>query len=613
MAGFRFLSPLEKTSPPFLGCPSGSPSPNSMLRLLLSAQASAARLSGLLLLPPVQPCCLGPSKWGDQPPGGGLHAGPVQGLQRLLEQARSPGELLRWLGQNPTKVRAHHYPVALRRLGQLLGSQPRPPPVEQATLQDLSQLIIRNCPSFDIHTIHVCLHLAVLLGFPSDGPLMCALEQERRFRLPPKPPPTLQPVLHGGQRLEAALSCPHFLRRPRQHLIRSLAEARPEELTPHVMVLLAQHLARHRLREPQLLEAIAHFLVVQEAQLSSKVVQKLVLPFGRLNYLPLEQQFMPCLERILAREAGVAPLATVNILMSLCQLRCLPFRALHFVFSPGFINHISGTPHAFIVRRYLSLLDTAVELELPGYRGPRLPRRQQVPIFPQPLITDRARCKYSHKDIVAEGLRQLLGEEKYRQDLTVPPGYCTDFLLCVSSSGAVLPVRTQDPFLPYPPRSCPQGQAASQSTTHDPAQRVVLMLRERWHFCRDGQVLLGSRALRERHLGLMGYQLLPMRVSTTMRRGTVRMRMKGKAREAAVDMTAQSRAKQSSCRAVNRCIRRVRTWEGTRQVSRGFSLVPWRAIWACHLQKTDSPFSLHGGGSRGGYAFEGLTKAGSAD
>ncbi|XP_036720121.1 fas-activated serine/threonine kinase isoform X2 [Balaenoptera ricei] len=478
-----------------------SPSPNSMLRVLLSAQASSARLSGLLLLSPVQPYCLGPSKWGDRPPGGAPHAGPVQGLQRLLEQARSPGELLRWLGQNPTKVRAHHYPVALRRLGQLLGSQPRPPPVEQATLQDLSQLIIRNCPSFDIHTIHVCLHLAVLLGFPSDGPLVCALEQEQRFRLPPKPPRPLQPVLRGGLRLEAALSCPRVQRHPQQHLIRSLAEARPEDLTPHVMVLLAQHLARHRLREPQLLEAIAHFLVAQEAQLNSKVVQKLVLPFGRLNYLPLEQQFMPCLERILAREAGVAPLATVNILMSLCQLRCLPFRALHFVFSPGFISHISGTPHALIVRRYLSLLDTAVELELPGYRGPRLPRRQQVPIFPQPLITDRARC--NHKDIVAEGLRQLLGEEKYRQDLTVPPGYCTDFLLCVSSSGAVLPVRTQDPFLPYPPRSCPY-------TTRDPAQRVVLMLRERWHFCRDGRVLLGSRALRERHLGLMGYQLLPL-------------------------------------------------------------------------------------------------------
>ncbi|KAL1768111.1 fas-activated serine/threonine kinase isoform X1 [Sigmodon hispidus] len=485
---------------------SWSPSPTSMLRILLSAQTSPARLSGLLLIPPVQPCCLGSSKSGDRPFGGGS----VQGLQRLLEQARSPGELLRWLSQNPTKVRAHHYPVALRRLAQLLVSQPRPCPVEQATLQDLSQLIIRNCPSFDVHTIHVCLHLAILLGFPSDGPLLCALEQERRSRLPPKPPSPHQPPLHGGQRLETALSCPHFLRYPRQHLIRSLAEARPEELTPHVMVLLAQHLARHRLREPQLLEAIAHFLVVEEAQLNSKVVQKLVLPFGRLNYLPLEQQFMPCLERILAREAGVAPLATVNILMSLCHLQCLPFRALQLVFSPSFISHINGTPPSLIVRRYLSLLDTAVELEIPGYQGPRLPHRHRVPIFPQPLITDRARCRYSHKDMVAEGLRQLLGEEKYHRDLTVPPGYCTDFLLCVGSSGAVLPVRTQDPFLPYPPRSCQQEQANPNPTTQDSPQRVVLMLRERWHFCRDGRVLLGSRALRERHLGLMGYQLLPL-------------------------------------------------------------------------------------------------------
>ncbi|XP_063106823.1 fas-activated serine/threonine kinase isoform X2 [Cavia porcellus] len=100
---------------------------------------------------------------------------------------------------------------------------------------------------------------------------------------------------------------------------------------------------------------------------------------------------------ILAWEAGVAPLATVNIWMSLCQLQCLPFRVLHFVFSPGFMNRIS-----------------VVELELPGYQGPHLPQRQQVPIFPQPLITDRVHCKYSHKDIVAEGLWQLLGE--------VPPG-----------------------------------------------------------------------------------------------------------------------------------------------------------------------------------------------
>ena len=185
------------------------------------------------------------------------------------------------------------------------------------------------------------------------------------------------------------------------------------------------------------------------AALPPQAVQKLILPFGRLNYFPLEQQFMPCLERILAREAGVSPLATVNILMSLCQLQCLPFRALHFVFSPGFINHISGaktgrdpegwwagesgvgicspaslsplptgTPHALIVRRYLSLLDAAVELELPGYRGPRLPRRLQVPIFPQPLITDRARCKYRWMGQLGEG-----GEQPGRSRVEKPKNW----------------------------------------------------------------------------------------------------------------------------------------------------------------------------------------------
>lgn len=50
---------------------------------------------------------------------------------------------------------------------------------------------------------------------------------------------------------------------------------------------------------------------------------------------------MPCLERILAWKQ--VALATVNILMSLCQLRCLPFSSpCTLSFSPGFINHVSG-------------------------------------------------------------------------------------------------------------------------------------------------------------------------------------------------------------------------------------------------------------------------------
>ena len=89
-------------------------------------------------------------------------------------------------------------------------------------------------------------------------------------------------------------------------------EARPEELTPHVMVLLAQHLARHRLREPQLLEAIAHFLVVQEAQLNSKVGWPPTLPrFSELS---------------LATWSGPAPIQLVWLLLEQAfQLGCVPY------------------------------------------------------------------------------------------------------------------------------------------------------------------------------------------------------------------------------------------------------------------------------------------------
>ena len=44
----------------------------------------------------------------------------------------------------------------------------------------------------------------------------------------------------------------------------------------------------------------------------------------------------------------------------------------------------------------------------------------------------------SYKGLVAEALRQLVGEECYRQDEVLPPGYCTGRLPAPSGVG-VLP------------------------------------------------------------------------------------------------------------------------------------------------------------------------------
>lgn len=88
-------------------------------------------------------------------------------------------------------------------------------------------------------------------------------------------------------------------------------------------------------------------------------------------------------------------------------------------------------------------------------------------------------CGFSYKGLVAEALRQLLGEQNYKQDEVLSPGYytgtaviaslkvylkvvkrlttvclCPDFLLWMDSSGRVLPLKPGAGGAVAPPSSC---------------------------------------------------------------------------------------------------------------------------------------------------------------
>uniref|UniRef100_A0A8B9DW95 Fas activated serine/threonine kinase n=1 Tax=Anser cygnoides TaxID=8845 RepID=A0A8B9DW95_ANSCY len=349
-------------------------------------------------------------------PDGGRPRGPGKRRSwgfRLIERSRSVGEVLRWVTQNPGKVSASHYPIALHKLGQLLQQHRGPGQVlEQPEFQTLCQAIISGCPKFDNFSIVNCLYAAAALG-ECPSPLVRVLEDESRSRLGRFNQKDVSMVFSSVMRLHP--SSPH-----------PLVESKAENLTPYTMALIAKYVARHRLREPRLLDTIANFLLKRGEQLDSKVIQKLVFPFSRMNYRPSNHgELFPKLEAILEQKAGSSPLATVNILMSMFQLSHFPQTVLHQVFSPAFITNVMSSPYALIVRRYLSLLDAAVELEFRDYSGPRLDPRYRVLMFEHALTADEANRKYSYKGLVAEALRQLVGEECYRQDEVLPPGYCT--------------------------------------------------------------------------------------------------------------------------------------------------------------------------------------------
>ncbi|KAL6103665.1 fastk [Pungitius sinensis] len=457
----------------------------------------------------------------------------------------------------------------------------------------------------------------------------------------------------SNKSLELIFSSHLFYQNRQERFISSLAEELPkkvESITPYTMALIAKYVARHRLRETRLLDTIADFVVKKAEYLDSKVIQKLVFPFSRMSYRPSnQQQFFSRLEEVVELKALSSPLATVNILMSLFQLGHFPGPVLHCVFSPAFISNVTNSPYAVIVRRYLSLLDAAVELEYPEYSGPRLHEAHKVLMFDHALTADEVNRKYSYKGLVAEALRQLVGEQNYKQDEVLAPGYNTDFLLWMDSSGRVLPIRTGilpesktaddavtvvtaefqklspfvvlqegpdqlcqvggaieptvargrpgtggGPYEPYyvpaadfysslakehslesqdsstlssPPSDGPPGgaQGPAEATApdslfqfsigkiledeagragdlagfyegglypegqgaeggpppHRPAtdappmdqrhiRRVIMSVNDKWHYCHNSEVLVGSRAMRDRHLRLLGYVILQL-------------------------------------------------------------------------------------------------------
>ncbi|NXI95652.1 FASTK kinase, partial [Psophia crepitans] len=436
-------------------------------------------------------------------------------MKRLIERSRSVGEVLRWVTQNPGKVSASHYPIALHKLGQLLQQQPQGQAMvngesrgpgqmlEQPEFQTLCQAIISGCSKFDNFSIVNCLYAAAALGLPGESPLVRVLEEESRSRLGRFNQKDVSMVFSSVMRLHP--SSPHPL------------VEKAENLPPYTMALIAKYVARHRLREPRLLDTIANFLLKRGEQLDSKVIQKLVFPFSRMNYRPSNHsELFPKLEAILEQKAGSSPLATVNILMSMFQLSHFPQTVLHQVFSPAFITNVMSSPYALIVRRYLSLLDAAVELEFRDYSGPRLDPRYRVLMFEHALTADEANRKYSYKGLVAEALRQLVGEECYRQDEVLPPGYCTDFLLWINRAGTVLPLSRVPAASKAPSAHAATSPAAISlrssvlaltSDLQDFAP-VVLSVNDKWHYCQNSDILVGSRAMRDRHLRLLGYCLV---------------------------------------------------------------------------------------------------------
>ncbi|KAM7148176.1 FAST kinase domain-containing protein 3, mitochondrial isoform 2-T3 [Molossus nigricans] len=159
------------------------------------------------------------------------------------------------------------------------------------------------------------------------------------------------------------------------------------------------------------------------------------------------------------------------------------------IFSPYFLQQLQGE-ESYLDRLSLAqltqLLLTSI-LECPFYKGPKLLPKYQVQSFLTPCCSLETPVDFQLYKSVMMGLIDLLGARLYFASKVLTPYYYTiDVEIKLDEEGFVLPFTFDE----------------------DVHKRVALCIDGPKRFCLNSKHLLGKEAIKQRHLRLLGYQVV---------------------------------------------------------------------------------------------------------
>ncbi|KAM8858191.1 FAST kinase domain-containing protein 3, mitochondrial-like [Synchiropus picturatus] len=257
---------------------------------------------------------------------------------------------------------------------------------------------------------------------------------------------------------------------------------------PELISAVMQFCMQTRCRSQPILEAVAQNFVRSAETHSSEQVAAQVAAMGRLNYLPqCSSQMFRKLESILSsRSSHFQPASLIQVLHACIQLQRFPLNHLAKVFSPYFLQRVTGAALDRTALAQLTQLHLSASLECSAYWGPRLPPALHTTSFSsvdEALETPLDLMLYRQ---VRAPLTELLGGRCFLAERLTPCGYTIDVELCLDERGYVLP----------------------RSQWRQAHRRVALCLDGEKHFCSNTQHLLGKEATKRRHLRRTGYEVV---------------------------------------------------------------------------------------------------------
>ncbi|NXP55300.1 FAKD3 protein, partial [Heliornis fulica] len=256
---------------------------------------------------------------------------------------------------------------------------------------------------------------------------------------------------------------------------------------PQTVSKVMWYCCRKMILSKPIFDAVAEDFISNADSFTTEQIAEYIVPFGTLNYLPPSASALfRKLETVLhTRFSHFQPHILLNLLHSCVLIQRYPVNFLPKVFSPYFLQHLQAQPPGLdsTVTSQLTQLFLTVTLECPFYEGPKLLPKYQVKAFFMP---------HSSLDVyllkrVKTGLLYLLKKRIYfASEVSTPYFYTVDIEIKLDEEGFVLP-------------------AAQCEEVH---RRIALCIDGQNRFCINSHNLLGEEAIKQRHLQLLGYEIV---------------------------------------------------------------------------------------------------------
>nr|XP_020022077.1 FAST kinase domain-containing protein 3, mitochondrial-like [Castor canadensis]XP_020022078.1 FAST kinase domain-containing protein 3, mitochondrial-like [Castor canadensis]XP_020022079.1 FAST kinase domain-containing protein 3, mitochondrial-like [Castor canadensis] len=262
-------------------------------------------------------------------------------------------------------------------------------------------------------------------------------------------------------------------------------------LDPEVISKMMEYCSRKQILSEPILNAAAETFVCQPEKFSPCQISEIIEPLGKLNYLPPNAPVLfRKLENVLFTHFNSFPPKTLLRLLHSCSLiECHPVNFMTKIFSPFFLQKLQGEESdldRLSLAQLTQLFLTSI-LECPFYKGPKLLPKYQVKSFFTPCCSLETPMDYHLYKSVMTGLIDLLGARSYfASKVLTPYCYTIDVEIKLDEEGLVLPFTVQE----------------------DVHKRVALCIDGPERFCSDSKHLLGKESIKQRHLRLLGYQVV---------------------------------------------------------------------------------------------------------